>query len=652
MKAYPTFFSNALRLVVCTLLLISGVLFTHNAHAQAEVQPWGNMVGIRNKGQLYTFGSSLRVFGADGKHKAFTAKEKQSPKYSRLGDAQSVVTRIDSLFFKQTITEAGPGKAKVKVETIVKQDTTLQGLFFCITLPAAEYTGATVLLSGTKSDELNQGTSVLPNTFINTDAKAVEAVAATRKLNVDFESLQRIVARVDASGDIELYIPLAMGMVHRGDTLRKEFTIKAQGDVDEQPVNIAINTTQRGRAFAGLGGNFRLQNPKTDPQVIDYSLQNLRVAWGRVELPWRFWQPNKDVNPAGGELTPFVLKSMQMAKRLDSAGMPIILSAWAPPAWAVVGEPRFQPTPEGVWGNPLNHDNDEAIYKSITDYILYMKSHFGFEVKMFSFNESDLGINIRQTAEEHRNFIKGLGAYMASKGLRTKVMLGDNSDATTYNFIYPAMADPEARKYIGAISFHSWRGWETETLQKWADAATQLNLPLIVGEGSIDAAAWNYPGIFQETTYALEEINLYARMLAICQPETILQWQLTADYSPLIGGGIFGNNEPLHPGQRFWNLKQLATTPKGLFAMPVSADRPGISAAAMGDNGTTTYALHLVNNGSTRDVVLSGLPASITHLRYYITNTKMNMKEEDVEVKDGVAKFKLPAVSFVSLMTK
>ncbi|RYE53741.1 MAG: hypothetical protein EOP48_13750, partial [Sphingobacteriales bacterium] len=67
------------------------------------------------------------------------------------------------------------------------------------------------------------------------------------------------------------------------------------------------------------------------------------------------------------------------------------------------------------------------IYKSITDYILYLKAHYGVEVSMFSFNESDLGINIRQTGEEHAQLIKGLGAYFASKGLKTKLLLGDNS---------------------------------------------------------------------------------------------------------------------------------------------------------------------------------------------------------------------------------
>jgi hypothetical protein len=108
-----------------------------------------------------------------------------------------------------------------------------------------------------------------------------------------------------------------------------------------------------------------------------------------------------------------------------------------------------------------------------------------------------------------------------------------------------------------------------------------MNLPLLVGEGSMDAGAWRYPDIFKESTYAMAEMNLYVRILKICQPESILQWQLTADYSPLMGGGVFGDmNVPLTPTQRFWNFKQIADMPEGLFAMPVEADQNNITCAA------------------------------------------------------------------------
>ena len=55
-----------------------------------------------------------------------------------------------------------------------------------------------------------------------------------------------------------------------------------------------------------------------------------------------------------------------------------------------------------------------------------MKEAYGVEADLFSFNESDLGINVRMTGEEHKEFIKKLGAFFAKKGLSTKLLLGDN----------------------------------------------------------------------------------------------------------------------------------------------------------------------------------------------------------------------------------
>lgn len=455
---------------------------------------------------------------------------------------------------------------------------------------------------------------------------------------------------------IRMYFPIKRGFFKKGEVYEKTFLLSANGPIDRTAAVMEMDTTKQGRLFAGFGGNFRLQNPKTDPEVIDYCLKNMRVAWGRVEMPWRMWQPEMEADPIAtanqGELNAHVKASMAMAQRLSKMNIPVILTAWAPPAWAVVGTPRFAPE-NGVWGNPLNYEYFNQIYKSITDYILYLKDHYGVEVKYFSFNESDLGINIRQTGEEHDQLIKGLGAYFETKGLKTKLLLGDNSDATTYKFIYPAMNDPEARPYIGAVSFHSWRGWDTSILEHWYEASKQLNLPLIVGEGSIDAAAWGYPAYFQEESYALEEINLYIRLLAICQPLSILQWQLTADYSPLTGGGVFGTDGPLRPTQRFWNLKQLASTPKDVFNFPITVNRADISCAVLGNPSKHIYAIHIVNSGAARTVIIKGLPASVKSLRVFVTDKKQAMKEMSVaKVNDHQLVFKLPKRCYTTLVNE
>ena len=617
------------------LLLVAQTVF-----AQSEVAPWGNVTGIRRQGQLFEFETSIEVVSKDGSHAVSTAKERQRPLYSRNGRVQVVRTNIDSLHIRETVMDRGVGRIKINLLLNSHVDTIPGGIFFCLKLPAKDYGNGRLHLINAYADS------------VNVNARGFDVRSATCQFKIMFdEALAVIIKKDTATKDLLVYLQLARGKLHKGDSLQRNFTIKVAGNIDRSPVSIAIDTTKPGRPFDGLGGNFRLQNPKYDPQVINYCLDHLRVAWGRVEMPWRYWQPNEERDTSDTvKLHPAVVKAMEMAQRLSKMGIPLILSAWFPPNWAVTGKVNFRPV-NGVWGNPLDPAKMPEIYQSITDYILYLQQHYGVAINLFSFNESDLGINVRLTAEQHDELIKGLGTYFLAHGLKTKMLLGDNSDATSYEFIYPAMNDPAAQPYIGAISFHSWRGWDTKTLQKWADAATKIKVPLIIGEGSIDAQAWGYPQVFQEPSYALQEINLYTRLLAICQPLSILQWQLTTDYSPLIGGGIFGNNEPLHPGQRFWNLKQLASTPAHLYAMPVNGNNNNITCAALGDNDKGIYTLHLVNNGAKRQITLTGLPASLKVIRLYVTNEKSSMKEEHlIKVEGNEIIFKVKASSYYTLV--
>lgn len=631
--------------------------FSQNAISQPELQAWGNMSGIRIDGQLMKFETSIQVVKDDWKKVLYTGKEKQSrPIYKRDGNIQTVTTRIDSLYITTSVKEESENTASQKVKIESKADSSLTAIFFGIKVSAKDFENGRIQLIEPSDLSLDESMASSNDEILRMNSMGFTLVGSERQLELSFEEpTYVIVKRIDES--ILVLLEMTSGSVSMDQIVEKLYRIKATGSINRDPVSMTLDTSNPGRAFDGIGGNFRLQNPKGDPQVIDYCLKNLRVAWARVEMPWYLWHPTDSINPVeaanSGNLHPRVKAAMEMAQRLDKMGIPVMLAAWFPPKWAVLGELSFRPQPGGLRGNALNPEKAEETYASITDYVLYMKKHYGVEMVYFSFNESDLGINVRQTDEEHTDLIKGLGAYFKSKGLKTTLLLGDTADANGYPFIDDAMADPDARPYMGAVSFHSWRGWSYETLNKWAEASIKMDIPLIVGEGSIDAAAWRYPGIFEEQTYALEEINLYVRMLAICQPQTILQWQLTSDYSPLVGGGIFGNNETLRPTQRFWNLKQLGSTKKGLKFMSLSNDGADISAAALGDPKKNAYAIHLVNNGPTREVTILGIPAKVKKLEAYVTDITQNMiKKEDVQVTNGQAVFTLEKVSFTSLMTK
>ena len=50
----------------------------------------------------------------------------------------------------------------------------------------------------------------------------------------------------------------------------------------------------------------------------------------------------------------------------------------------------------------------------IGSYLLHEKRHYGVEPELFSFNESNIGVMVLMTPEEHRDIIKFLGATSPS----------------------------------------------------------------------------------------------------------------------------------------------------------------------------------------------------------------------------------------------
>lgn len=573
---------------------------------------WGNVNGIRVDGHLFELNTSMCAVQPDGSLFT-TGRERQTNSYSRKGKIETVSIekrgKAWTLNGRETVEDTGQGSAKVDIQF----DSPQSGTYWCLDLPGLAATPAT-------------------------HAGSLHLQSGTRAIDIAFAE----------AADVKIG-PAARIMI--AVNRHNSFSVRVTGDIDRRSVTVTLDAAHPGQLFDGLGGNFRLQNASADPGIIDYNLQNLRVAWGRVEMPWRNWQPEERVDALAvaraGTLDGSVRGAMAMARRLAAAGIPVIVSAWFPPDWAVL-----PPAPSGSRGNPLNPQKMDRIKKSIADYLVFLKENFGVEAAMFSFNESDIGIDVLQTAREHAVMIKTFGPYFAARGLTTKLALGDTSDANAIDFIEPALHDAEAAKYIGAVDFHSWRGCTDENLIKWSAAARQLNVPLIVAEGSTDAAAWRYPQIFAEQQFALYEINLYLRILAVAQPRSILQWQLTSDYSLPAGGGAFDDHGPIRPTRRFWNFKQLATTPERSFALPVVCQGADLTCAAFGNIAEEDYTVHLVNNGVARPAILAGFPAEVKELRVWITDATRGMEESArVTVTAGQGTLNLAATSYTTVIS-
>lgn len=649
--------------------------FIATALCQPEVMGWGNMTGIRVDGQLMEFETSLCVVEPDWSASTCTIKERQRSKYERNGKIQTVEIQLLprpeypgqilpdwSMSIVETVEGTGVGSARMNVEFAAQNDADIAGAYLRINLPASFYSGGRAEMVNPDPSSPEEVSLVAgvdeQNEYLRAAGAGARFLSTDRQLEILFNEPTEIIIRDDrrhGNYDLHVYMAVMPGKVVAGQTAGKGFSFTAKGEIDREPVELELDPSNPGQVFDGLGGNFRVQNPNTDPAVIRYNLDGMRVAWGRVEMPWYAWDPTEDSDPLeiarAGKLNTRVDQAMEMARKLAQRGMPVIVSAWFGPSWAILGKPNFRTQPGEPRGNPLNPEKMGRIAESITSYLIFLKERYGVEAVMFSFNESDLGINIRQTAREHAELIKTLGKHFAANGLSTRLLLGDTSDANPIDFIKPTMRDLEAVRYIGAVSFHSWRGCTDEKLNQWRAAARQLNVPLLIGEGSTDAEAWNYPQIFRESSFALHEIDLYTRILAVGQPRSILQWQLTADYSILFGGGVFGEEGLLQPTQRFWNLKQLASTPAGAFALPIKCKAPGITSAAFGDIANGIYALHIVNNGAARHATITGLPPEVKSLKSWITDNQRGMQESsDILVSEGKAEFTLDATSFMTLM--
>ena len=647
--------TNQMQNFLTAFISLAFLLFSQSGNAQAEFTTWGNMTGIRVDNQLMEFNTSLSIVNQSG-NTWRTRKEGQEMDFRREGAKKIFEYNIRDVQWTKAMETKSKGVAQVNISFTSPRDTVIKGAFFTIELPEEFGSNTQFKLLHQETVNFSDFGAASSVAQFKAPAKGIIITSPVRKLEITFEKPTEINIYKKESNNIQIDLALTSGEISANKKLENTFTIKATGDIDRETVSVKIFSQQEGEKWEGLGGNFRLQNTRTDPQVIDYNLENLQISWSRIEMPWREWHPNQDEDPAAqarkGNIHPKVKASMELGCRLDNKGIQVMLAGWYAPEWAIVGAPFKGKHPDGSMGNHLDLTKKEAIYSSIVSYVKYMKEEYGVEVILFSFNESNLGIDVRQTAEEHNELIKELGARFREEGIQTEFLLGDTADANGWEFTTIASMDPETRPYIGGVSFHSWRGWTDENLIKWRDISNRVDAPLYVGEGSIDAGAWRYPLIFEEPTYALDEIEVYIKMMNLAQPASILQWQLTADYSVLSGGGIFGNNkDELYPTQRFFNLQQLGSTPVGLKAIPVKSESKDLTIAALGDKETGQYAVHIVNKGASRTMKLSGLPGNINTLQLYITNKANSFKKgQTVNFKNGTAAFEIEGASYISLL--
>jgi len=663
-------------ITICLLIVFQQL------RAQPVFAPWGNIKSIHVEGEEMKFETSLRSVNANWKNYSESEKYNWEGKQTYTVDGQTQTmshfllgTPID---YSCKMTETGKGKARLDVSISAKEKHEQAGTYFCMEVPGEEFSNGSISFFNQNKLlyklELNTANKNSKGDITRIKANRIEWKSENRNyvltsnepvelfLRQDFDSNpeyrndpwpEKTFADNDPvmpKANYQLYLTMIEGNLKKGISKKMIVELEASGKIDLEPVTLTLDSKNPGRKWDGISGNYRNQFPDKDPMVIDYCLDSLRVTWGRISMWWENWQPEEGVNPTQqakeGKLPKHVYEQMELARKLQQHNIPIIVSVWAAPNWAV----DFNNRPKK--GVRLDRNKMEQICESIAQYLIYLKNEYGVEASLFSFNEPDCGVEVFQTPEEHALFNKAIGSYLKSKGLATKMLLGDTGHGTAVanKIVWPTINDASIHQYIGAIALHTYHGCNDHDLGEWARAAKAMNVPLMVTEGGENSAAHRYAQVFLQHWFQLDEIDTYIRICNTCQPITVMEWQLTSDYSILTGKGLYGDNGPLRPTQRFWNLKQLGATPAGSFWMPIKSNRPNISCAAAGDIAKGNYSIHLVNNGAKREITVEGIPSSVKSFDVLVTDATRGMEKINcVNVVNGKAVFMADAQAFTTL---
>jgi hypothetical protein len=646
--------------------------------AQPVVAPWGNLLGIQVDGEPMPFEASLRA--VDPGWTGFVQSSKYNwegkPLFTQEGNGLLCSHALEGtgLDYRIRVEDRGHGAAHVELKAGLRTPLAMAGAYYCVELPAELYKGGQLELLGA------EGSPVLElgdrrGQVLRVRARGFRAKGHDRSLELLADTETELILRqdfvdrpahlndplprlrfVDADPertvpDYQIYLAILPVGAAPGTSATTAYAFRAEGTIDHAPAQLTLRADEPGRRFDGIGGNFRMQFPELDAQVVEYCLANLDLAWGRICFPWAEWQPEESSDRSAaflsGDMGPYFRAQMEMARTLARRHIPIIASVWVPPEWAVDKSLRI------LKGVKLDRAKLQRSADSIAAGLLFMKRHYGVEVELFSFNETDYGVEVHQSPEEHALVNRVFGATFAARGLRTRMLLGDTGAGTAAanGLVRVSQEDRTQASVLGGIAFHTYHGLTPRDLQAWWSSAQATNLPLLVDEGGADSAAHRYPLIWSQPWFAQLEIDQYLRIAAACQPASFLPWQLNADYSLLAGGGIYGDHGPLRPTQRFWCLRQLGLLSGG-FWLPVQVDQPKIQAAALGDIASGRYAIHLANNGAERELRITGLPASVRRLRILCTDARRGMEEMGARsVVDGVVSIRLGAQSFTTLLS-
>jgi hypothetical protein len=599
-----------------------------------------------------------------------------SPDGSRMGEPVAATTRGADRTSYQGVITTEPGKTArvrqtaieeggriwISVDVTADVDLDVAGVYYTIDVPRTEFAGG----QATVQTAAGARTAALPplkpaeRDFFRAEGSALLLAGAVRNLmlsaTLDGPHSIALADRWDRTGrTYAAMIQIRPGPLAAGQTASIKLGLALTGEPDRTPANLKVDTATKRYSFQGVGGNycFNIESP-----VAQYTLNNLKVAWGRTEMSLSYWEPDEhaaapadiDYFKQREQAYPRLRLEMQMGKQLQDKGIPFVASVWAIPEWAYT-DPG--PAPRRANRRHIAPDKMEELVNSIVSYLRYARQQYGAEPDLFSFNEANIGVDVLLTPEEHRDMIKRLGAAFEEAGLKTRLLLGDaTGPRNTHEFVLAAAQDPEAMKYVKAVGFHSWGGGTPEQYKAWGDLAEWLQLPLLVTELGVDAQAYQ-GGMYDSFRYGMSEVRMYQELLLYARPQATEQWEFTADYGMVHTARRADGSVDLVPTSRFWLVKHFTDlTPHNSDVLATASDNDKVllTAFAQGPAGRRIYTLHVANMAAARQVAIEGMPDA--EFRAVRTGENENFLElPAMRPQGGVLRFEIPARSLLTLTT-
>lgn len=400
------------------------------------------------------------------------------------------------------------------------------------------------------------------------------------------------------------------------------------------PVNLKIDFAKPRFHFDGFGGNYCWDNQSP---IAQYTLSHLKIAWARAEMKAQLWDRQRGLPSGPG---PEIRADLDTMRKLQRMGAHLVISVWRLPE-------RFYTDayekPPAAYSRTIDPAKWDELLDLLGGYLLYAKHQYGVEPDLFSFNESNIGINVGLTPEGHAQAIQRIGAHFQKLGLKTRMLLGDTgSPRDTYRFVLEAASDPNALPFIGAVAFHSWGGATPEQYAAWGDVAEWLGLPLLVTEMGLDASAY-FTRSYDSYDYGLREARMVQQMLTYARPRGGQYWQFTDDYA-LAYVTADGRVEPT---SRFWLIKHFTDlTPPSSEAFAAGSDQPAVLATAFGN--AHAYTVHILNLGAAREAIVAGLPPAEWRV-IETTEESQFLEVPAAHSAAGAVHLQMPARSLITL---